>query len=241
MPSRRRHAPGIGAGQRPRGPSSGGGPGAGGPRAGDGGPRAGDGGQPASGHRSASFGRGAQALEPARVLIDGRNVQRALERGAGIASLPTAALISRLRAAFSPPIQVELVLDGHRGGGPVGKIAPGFVVTFSRDATADQVIAERAADALRELGPAGAWSVLVVSDDREVQSQARRHGARAEGTAWLAGRFAGGGRGLGATVGSVSTGGRSGTGSAGGRTGPRPGSGIGHGRPPRMPRARPDD
>ncbi len=123
----------------------------------------------------------------ARVLIDGRNVQHALARGG--ASLPTLALISRLRAAFSPPIDVELILDGHAGGGPSGRIAPGFSVTYSRHASADQVIGDRAVEALRALGPADAWSVLVVTDDREVRDQARRHGVRVEGTAWLAQRL----------------------------------------------------
>lgn len=222
MPSRRRHAPGIGAGQRPRGPSTGGAPGAGrGTGAGGNGP--GGRGAPPSGRPARNLARGPNAAEPSRVLIDGRNVQRAIERGAGIASLPTAALISRLRAAFPPPVQVEVVLDGHRGRGPVGRIAPGLVVTFSRDSSADQVLAERAAEALRELGPAGAWSVLVVSDDREVQSSARRHGARAEGTAWLSARFA---RGPGSSA-------------PGASTGPRPGAAIGHGRPPQIPRAKP--
>ena len=52
--------------------------------------------------------------------------------------------------------------------------------------------------------------MTVVSDDREVQDHARRNGARAEGTAWLAERMAALGR---------------------------QGAGIGHGRAPRPPRA----
>lgn len=128
------------------------------------------------------------------MLIDGRNVQRALERGSAAGSLPTSALISRLRAAL-PDVEVELVLDGHPGGSPSGRIAPGFGVSYSRHATADQVIGDRVAEALVALGPAGAWSVVVVTDDREVQAQARRNGARVEGTAWLAARVTGAGRG----------------------------------------------
>ena len=155
-------------------------------------------------HAAAPPGVGSGA--PLSVLIDGRNVQGALERGAAPGSMPTAALVARLRAAFSPPTRVELVLDGHAGGSPAGRIAPGFSVTFRRGAAADDVIADRVAEALRELGPAGAWSIVVVSDDRAVQGQARRHGARAEGTAWLLARLAG------------STG---------------VGAPIGHGRPPR--------
>ena len=121
------------------------------------------------------------------------------------AALPTTALISRLRAAFSPPIEVELILDGHPAGSPAGRIAPAFSVTFSKHATADQVIGDRVAEALAALGPAGAWSVVVVSDDRAVRDHARRNGARVEGTAWLAGRIAatvgGTGRRAGTTIG----------------------------------------
>jgi len=143
-----------------------------------------------------------------RLLIDGRNVQRALERGAAPGSMPTSSLIAMLRAAF-PETELELVLDGHARGSPVGRVAPGFSVAYSRHATADQVIGDRVVDALRQLGPAGAWSVTVVSDDREVRDHALRNGARVEGTAWLAERMA----------------------ALAGR-----GAGIGHGRAPRGPR-----
>ena len=126
-----------------------------------------------------------------RILIDGRNVQYALAREGGGRSgppgspLPTFALVARLRAAFSPPTEVELILDGHPGGGPSGRLSPGFAVSYSRHASADAVIGDRVAEALQLLGPAGAWSVMVVSDDREVRDHARRNGARVEGTAWL--------------------------------------------------------
>lgn len=121
-----------------------------------------------------------------RVLVDGRNVQRALERGSAPGSLPTAALVARLRTAFPPPIEVELILDGHAGRTPTGRIAPSFSVVYSRHLTADAVIAERVVDALKWLGPAEVDSVLVISDDREVTAHARRHGTRVQGTAWLA-------------------------------------------------------
>lgn len=164
---------------------------------------------------SDSRGRGAAVTTGPRILIDGRNVQHALARESanqrGGSPLPTAALLARLRAPFSPPTEVELILDGHAGGGPSGRIAPGFVVTFSRHATADAVIGDRVAEALAALGPAGAWSVIVVTDDREVRDHARRHGARVEGTAWLAARLASPG----------SAPGRAGTGFGQGR---RPGS-----------------
>jgi len=158
---------------------------------------------------------------PPRILIDGRNVQHALarERGGrrGGSALPTSTLLARLRAAFSPPTEVELILDGHAGGGPTGRVAPGFVVTFTRHVSADAVIAGRVAEALVALGPAGAWSVIVVTDDREVRDHARRNGARVEGTAWLATRLA-------SPV----------TSPAGTRAGA--GTTFGHGRPPKKPR-----
>lgn len=144
---------------------------------------------------AAPAGSGPTVAAGARILIDGRNVQHALARGSGGSrgqgsSLPTSALVARLRAAFSPPTEVELILDGHAGGGPTGRLAPGFSVSYSRHATADAVIGDRVAEALISLGPAGAWSVIVVTDDREVRDHARRNGARVEGTAWLADRLA---------------------------------------------------
>jgi hypothetical protein len=150
-----------------------------------------------------------------RILIDGRNVQFAMARGvrSGIPALPTTALVARLRASFAPPNEVELILDGHPGGSPSGRVAPAFTVTFSRHATADQVIGDRVTEALRALGPAGAWSVIVVTDDREVRDHARRNGARVEGTAWLVDRLA--------APPSASA---------------RPGTALGQGRPPRSPR-----
>ena len=132
-------------------------------------------------------GRRGDAL--ARVLIDGRNVQHALARAAGAADLPTAALVARLRAAFSRPTEVELILDGHAAGSPYGRVAPGFSVVFTRAATADQVIGERVTEAFRSHGAGGAWSIVVVTDDREVRDHARRSGVRVEGTAWLVGRL----------------------------------------------------
>jgi hypothetical protein len=185
-----------------------------------------EGGRAGSGRVEGGGTKGARgAIEGAiggasRVLIDGRNVQFALARGSaasGPSALPTTALIARLRAAFSPPTEVELILDGHPGGSPSGRVAPAFTVSYSRYATADQVIGDRVAEALRALGPAGAWSVLVVTNDREVRDHARRNGARVEGTAWLAARLAA-------------------------PSGPptRPGTSIGHGRqsrPPRTPRS----
>jgi hypothetical protein len=136
---------------------------------------------------STPAGQPASSLAPgsiSRVLIDGRNVQHALARDTG-SSLPTAALVARLRAAFSPPTEVELILDGHAGRSPQGRMAPGLTVVFTKGATADQVIGVRVSEAFRALGPADSWSVVVVTDDREVRANARHNGVRVEGTAWL--------------------------------------------------------
>lgn len=148
--------------------------------------------RPGAGAGAGAAGASAGASTGGRILIDGRNVQHALARGSGAApgaTLPTFALVARLRAAFAPPTEVELILDGHSAGGPSGRVSPGFTVTFSRHATADEVIGDRVAEALLALGPAGAWSVIVVTDDREVRDHARRNGARVEGTTWLVERL----------------------------------------------------
>jgi hypothetical protein len=127
----------------------------------------------------------------AKVVIDGRNVQHALARDRG-SSLPTAALVARLRAAFSRPIEVELILDGHAGRSPQGKVAPGLAVVFTKGRTADEVIGERVSEAFRALGPIDSYAVVVVTDDREVRAHARYNGVRVEGTAWLGDRLRGG-------------------------------------------------
>jgi len=166
-------------------------------------------------------GRGGDRADtPARIVIDGRNVQRAMERGSAPGSVPTTALIARIRAAFPAGTDVELVLDGHPGGGVQGRLVRGFTVTFGRGVSADEVIADRAATVLRELGPVGAWAVAVVSDDREVRDAARRSGVRVEGTAWLLGRIA-----RQSAAGSQPT--------PDGRPAASRGASIGHGRPPR--------
>jgi hypothetical protein len=162
-----------------------------------------------------------------RVLVDGRNVQGALRRGRTGDPLPETAFVSRLRAALAG-LEVLLVLDGHAGGGPQGRIAPGFRVEYGRHRDADSVIGDLVVDGARELGPAGVDAILVVTDDRAVQDHARRHGARVAGTAWLLDRVDRAGR-------APATGGGSGGGS-GGQAAARPGTSIGHGRAPRAPR-----
>jgi hypothetical protein len=199
VPSRRRNVPGSALGGRGGGGASGG---------------------RSNLHAATQPGPLRQTSSPfgaTRILIDGRNVQRALERGTAAGSLPTATLIARLRAAFQPPTEVELILDGHAGPTPTGRIAAGFSVVFGRGVSADHVIAERVVEAFRALGPVDSDNVLVVSDDREVRAQAMRNGCRVQGTAWLAGHLAA-------------------RASAGGGAG-APGSSIGHGRPPKSPRA----
>ena len=96
--------------------------------------------------------------------------------------MPTAMLIARLRAAFSPPTEVELILDGHPGPTPTGRLHAGFSVVFGRGVSADHVIGERVVEAFRALGPVDSDSVLVISDDREVKAQALRNGCRVQGT-----------------------------------------------------------
>lgn len=121
--------------------------------------------------------------------MDGRNVQRALGRGTASGDLPTAVLVAQLRAAVPPDAVLELVLDGYPSGGVVGHVGPRFRVEYSKGWSADQRIGELVEAAARELGPIGIDGVMVVSDDREVGDQARHHGARVVGTAWLADRM----------------------------------------------------
>ena len=150
--------------------------------------------EPRDARATAWFASEAPASSPpgtiARVFVDGRNVQHALARDRG-SSLPTAALVARLRAAFAPPTEIELILDGHAGRSPQGRVSPGLTVVFTKGATADQVIGDRVSEAFRALGPIEAWTVLVVTDDREVRAHARHNGVRVEGTAWLGDRLRG--------------------------------------------------
>ncbi len=169
--------------------------------------------------RGGGTSRGEHAAGVTLVIVDGRNVQFALRR-ASTGDLPDAALIARLRAALAG-FETRLVLDGHPAGGPQGRIAPGFTVDYGRLRDADSVIGDLVADAARERGPVGVDAVMVVTDDRMVRDQARRHGARVAGTSWLVERVerAVSGRGPGAAT-------------------ARPGASIGRARPPRSRRDR---
>ncbi|HSL97483.1 MAG TPA: NYN domain-containing protein [Candidatus Deferrimicrobiaceae bacterium] len=159
-----------------------------------------------------------------RVVVDGRNVQGAMRRGAVADRLPEAAFVARLRAALAG-VEVQLVLDGHPGGGPQGRIAPGFRVEYGRHRDADSVIGDLVADGAGTLGPAAIDAILVVTDDRAVQAQARRNGARVAGTAWLLDRVDRAVRAPSALS------------SLGGVPVRRPGTSLGHGRAPRAPRS----
>lgn len=161
---------------------------------------------------------GGQLAGVTRVLVDGRNVQFALRRVMR-GELPDTALVARLRAALAG-LDARLVLDGHPAGGPQGRIAPGFSVEYGRHRDADSVIGDLVAAGALELGPAGADAILVVTDDRAVRDQARRHGARVAATSWLVERID-----------------RAARGGPGGNA-PRPGAAIGHARPPRLARDR---
>ncbi|HLX35720.1 MAG TPA: hypothetical protein VKR30_10830 [Candidatus Limnocylindrales bacterium] len=165
------------------------------------------------------------ADEPRLVLVDGRSLQGALALGTASGTMPTSVMLSRLLAVVPPQATTELLLDGFPSGGVVGRVGPRVRIEFCRHKTADQRIAELVEAAALELGPIGVAGVLVVSDDREVQDVARRHGAAVAGTAWVAdGRAA-----------SARSAAR----------GPQPfpvtraaraGTSLGHGRQPRPPR-----
>ena len=141
-------------------------------------------------------GRGAPEVR--RILVDGRNVQRALGRATGTGASGTGAspddrvFTSLVLAAVPPEAVTELLLDGFPSGGVVGRIGPRLRVEYTKGRSADLRIAELVQAAAAELGPIGVDGVLVVSDDREVGDQARSHGARVVGTAWLTGRIRGG-------------------------------------------------
>jgi YacP-like NYN domain len=172
-------------------------------------------------HRGAGRkgGTGGEQLAGVRwALVDGRNVQGAFRR-AMRGELPDAALVARLRVALAG-IDTRLVLDGHPAGGPRGRIAAGFDVAYGRGRDADSVIGELVVEAARELGPAGADAILVVTDDRAVRDHARAHGARVAGTGWLVERVE-----------------RAARGSVPGSTPARPGTSIGLARPPRSTRS----
>jgi hypothetical protein len=126
-------------------------------------------------------------------------------------------------------------------------------VRYSGRASADSVIVEAVEGQAMADGPASTWSILVVTDDRELRGRVARLGARSAGTTWLLRRL-GSGRDLGpariappdgARAGErrdvPGSGGRGQSSSRRGAPGvPRPkaGTSFGHGRPPRAFRER---
>lgn len=114
------------------------------------------------------------------VLVDGNNLL-------GSSRLPAGAVIGPIRAAIPAGVRVELFFDGPPRG-VTGRLATAFSVRYSGRATADSLILDVVTRQGREHGPAGTWSILVVSDDRELRDAARMAGARSAGAAWLAGR-----------------------------------------------------
>ncbi|HYN69197.1 MAG TPA: hypothetical protein VEX41_03185 [Candidatus Eisenbacteria bacterium] len=207
------------------------------------------------------------------VLIDGTNLLHALGRGTrgsggtrseaeggrqaggsrsgapdqGGPPVPPSAVVGRIRGVIPAGVRVELLFDG-RTSGVTGRLATGMSVRYSGRASADSVIVEAVEGQAMEGGPASTWSVLVVTDDRELRGRVAALGARSAGTTWLLRRL-GTGRDLAPARGGPADGPRGGDRGSGargdgwrpstGRRGspgvPRPKAGttFGHGRPPR--------
>jgi hypothetical protein len=184
------------------------------------------------------------------VLVDGNNLL-------GSSRLPAGAVIGPIRAAIPAGVRVELVFDGPPRG-VTGRLATAFSVRYSGRTSADSVILDVVTRQAREHGPAGTWSILVVSDDRALREAARMAGARSAGTVWLAGRMdslahprareaAGrsGSRRTGHGRTETARPGRAASSTTGPRPGPMPvprprnGTSIGNGRPPRRPNDEP--
>jgi hypothetical protein len=196
------------------------------------------------------------------VLIDGTNLLHALGRGsrdsapnrpdAGGPPVPPAAVVGRIRGVLPAGVRVELLFDG-RTSGVSGRLATGMSVRYSGRASADSVIVEAVEGQAMAGGPASTWSILVVTDDRELRGRVARLGARSAGTSWLLRRL-GTGPDLAPARGGPADGPRDARirgepgpdrrGPASGRRGdpgvPRPKAGttFGHGRPPRAFRER---
>jgi hypothetical protein len=124
------------------------------------------------------------------VYIDGSNLLYALARGSRASEpAPAGAIIGRLRAAFPASVIVDLVFDGPPSGGVTGRLATGLRVSYSGRISADRVIDDGVAAQLAADGPAGTWGILVVTDDRGLQSAVRSKGARTASTAWITARI----------------------------------------------------
>lgn len=140
-----------------------------------------------------------------RLIVDGSNVLGVLARGgsgadapaggaasagrgaASVVGLPSA-IVGRIRGAVPREIRIELVFDGPAAGSPTGRVAEGMSVRYSGRRPADALIVELAGTAAMAGRPLGS-NVLLVTDDRALSAQVRRHGVRVVGTGWLVRRL----------------------------------------------------
>jgi hypothetical protein len=129
-------------------------------------------------------------LNTAKLLVDGTNLLHAMTRGPGDRQ-PPAAVIGRLRAVVPKETDITLVFDGPPEPGVRNeRIAAGLTVRFSGRRTADEVLLSLVNDAATwSDAEAGAASVLVVTDDRDLRAAIHRRGGRSAGTSWLIGRL----------------------------------------------------
>ena len=124
-----------------------------------------------------------------RVLVDGTNLLHAIRRGP--TPVPPAALVGRLRGAIPATAGIELVFDGPPEPGLRGeRIASGLLVRHSGRRTADELIIQLINDARAMTGPAGADTVLVITDDAGLRSAVSALGARTARSPWLFARLA---------------------------------------------------
>jgi len=122
-----------------------------------------------------------------RLIVDGTNLLYRL--GGGGRAAPPAAIIGRLRAAVPKEIAIDLVFDGI-GQGVFGRLAQGMFVRYSGRRSADDVILDLASEAAMEAGgPSGAGTVLVVTNDRELQHRLTQKGSRTAPLQWLMNRM----------------------------------------------------
>lgn len=121
-----------------------------------------------------------------RLVVDGTNLLYRL--GGGGAASPPAAVVGRLRAAVPAAIAIDLVFDGV-GHGVFGRLAQNMHVRWAGRRTADDVILDLASEAAMEAGPAGATTVLAVTNDRDLARRLVLKGARTASLQWLIGRM----------------------------------------------------
>lgn len=181
----------------------------------------------------------------ARLLIDGSNLLGLMARQQSPA--PPATLIGRLRAVAPASVAIEVLFDGPPDRGLRGnKVAPGISVRHSGRRSADALLIDLVDQERMRTGPAGAATLLVVTDDNDLRRALRAAGARVAGASWLLSRMERQSRPAGSSVGnrrpprppggSGPTGG--GAGGSGGSGGSARGSAVGDdsdGEPERPP------